>query len=99
MSYIGIRNGVKTILGDIPRYVLDLDEFTQQFDEIYPDAGEARSLCAAHIERYYPIYRQFNLLRSGSEDEKRKMGAFIDACRDWSNGEKPDPAALKAIQP
>ena len=63
------------------------------------NAGIARRRCAAHIERHYPTYKQLNLLRNGTNDEKDKMGAFINACRDWSNGENPDPAALEAIQP
>ena len=62
-------------------------------------ANAARQLCAAHIEHNYPTYKQLNLLRSGTKAEKDKMDTFINACRDWSNGENPDPAALEAIQP
>lgn len=60
---------------------------------------QTRVRCAAHIERHYPTYKQLNLLRSGTKAEKDKMDTFINACRDWSNGENPDPAALEAIQP
>ena len=64
-----------------------------------PAKIRARRLCAVHIERHYPTYKQLNLLRSGTKAEKDKMDTFINACRDWSNGENPDPAALEAIQP
>lgn len=63
------------------------------------DKANARELCDHHIRAHYPIYKQVNLLRSGTEAEKDKMDTFINACRDWSNGENPDPAALEAIQP
>lgn len=62
-------------------------------------AEEARRLAGEHINKYYPTYKQLNLLRSGTKAEKDKMDTFINACRDWSNGENPDPAALEAIQP
>lgn len=58
-----------------------------------------RNLAKARIEAIYPVYRQLNLLRAGTDEEKAKMSTFIDACRTWSNGESPDPAALEAIQP
>lgn len=62
-------------------------------------AERARYACADHIARYYPIHKQLNILRSGTQAEKDKMDVFINACRDWSNGENPDPAALAAIEP
>lgn len=58
-----------------------------------------RRLCGEHIERHYPTYKQLNILRAGTAAEKTKMGAFIDACRTWSNGENPDPVALEKITP
>ena len=61
--------------------------------------NEARRLCAEHIAIYYPEWKQLNLLRAGTKIEKDKMDVFINACRDWSNGEKPDPMALASIQP
>jgi len=59
----------------------------------------AREQCAAYINQYYPAYKQLNLLRAGTPAEQDQMTAFIDACRAWSNGVNPDPAALAAIQP
>lgn len=64
-----------------------------------PAAVRARELCEQHIDRHYPTYKQLNILRVGTPEEIAAMGAFIDACRTWSNGESPDPAALEAIQP
>lgn len=63
------------------------------------NAQETRDMAKTKIEANYPTYKQLNLLRSGTQSEKDKMDAFINACRDWSNGENPDPAALEAIQP
>lgn len=59
----------------------------------------ATAKCAAHIESHYPIYRQLNILRAGEAEEIARMGAFIDACRAWSNGDHPDPAVLAALAP
>ncbi|QOZ83188.1 MULTISPECIES: hypothetical protein [Chromobacterium] len=58
-----------------------------------------RRQCEDHINRQYPVWQQLNILRSGSIEEQARMGKFIDACRDWSNGEQPDPAELERIQP
>ncbi len=62
-------------------------------------AGHARELCAHHIRAHYPEYRQLNVLMADDAAEKVKMKAFIDACRDWSNGDNPDPATLAEIKP
>lgn len=64
-----------------------------------PLVAAARRAAEAKIEAVYPIYRQLNILRVGTPEEIAAMGAFIDACRTWSNGESPDPAALEAILP
>ncbi|MGQ0710045.1 MAG: hypothetical protein ACT4NV_09885 [Rhodoferax sp.] len=97
--YIGKKNGANVVIGDVPQEVLASPEFRAQFDAIQLSAAGARKHCAAHIERYYPAHKQLNTLRKGDATEVAKMGAFIDACRAWSNGEAPDPAALEAIQP
>ncbi|UTH76109.1 hypothetical protein [Chromobacterium sp. IIBBL 290-4] len=59
----------------------------------------ARVSCESRIELYYPLWQQLNVMRAGSDVEKSKMGIFIDACRAWSNGVNPDPAALLNIKP
>lgn len=64
-----------------------------------PAAVRARDLCEQHIYHHYPTYKQLNIMRLGTAEEVAKMGAFIDACRAWSNGDNPDPSALEAIQP
>jgi hypothetical protein len=61
--------------------------------------NEARRLCAEHINVHYPEWKQLNLLRAGTKAQKDQMTAFIDACRTWSNADKPNPADLAAIQP
>lgn len=64
-----------------------------------PAAMRARDLCAQHIAKFYPEWKQLNLLRAGTKAQKDQMTAFIDACRAWSNAEKPNPVDLAAIQP
>lgn len=64
----------------------------------YSDA-EIREMARIKIERHYPTYKQLNILRAGTDEEKTQMGTFIDAVRAWSNGESPVPAELEAIQP
>lgn len=64
-----------------------------------PIVAAARRAAEDKIIEAYPVYRQLNILRAGTDEEKAAMSAFIDACRAWSNGEAPDPAALEAIQP
>ncbi|MGR2660307.1 hypothetical protein ACUXVY_01745 [Chromobacterium haemolyticum] len=59
----------------------------------------ARDTCAAYIHRYYPVHVQLNVLRTGSEDERKKMSAFIDACRAWSNQSSATSAELEKIKP
>ncbi|WP_199154419.1 hypothetical protein [Chromobacterium sp. ASV23] len=58
-----------------------------------------RASCESHIERYYPIWQQLNILRAGTDADKSKMGTFIDACRAWSNGPNPDQNLLQTIKP
>lgn len=58
-----------------------------------------RNMAKARIEAVYPLFKQLNILRVGSADEKGKMGKYIDAIRSWSNSEQPDPAELEKIQP
>lgn len=62
-------------------------------------AIRARRLCAEHITTHYPEWKQLNLLRAGTKAQKDQMTAFIDACRAWSNTDKPNPVDLAAIQP
>lgn len=64
-----------------------------------PATVRARELCAQHIAKFYPEWKQLNLLRSSTKAQKEQMTAFIDACRAWSNAEKPNPVDLAAIQP
>lgn len=58
-----------------------------------------RKLARAHIVSFYPEWDQLNILRVNDAIIIAKMGTFIDACRDWSNGADPDEAVLTAIVP
>lgn len=49
------------------------------------DAHEAAQYAGIYIERFYPVYRQLNILRAGSKAERDQMDMFIEACRAWAN--------------
>ena len=55
--------------------------------------------CADHIAKFYPVWKQLNVIRSGDAAEIQKMGVFIDACRDWSSQIEPKFADLVQIEP
>ena len=51
------------------------------------------------IRKYYPEYKQLNILMEGNETEIAKMRTFIQAVRDWSNGPNPDLNVVTTIVP
>ena len=51
------------------------------------------------IVKFYPEYKQLNILMEGNESEIAKMKAFIQSVRDWSNGPNPDLEVVKTIVP
>jgi hypothetical protein len=63
-------------------------------DDINYIAGE-------HIRKYYPEYKQLNIIRTGTVAEQDQMTAFIDAVRAWSNSDSPNPwdGSLEQILP
>jgi hypothetical protein len=61
---------------------------------------DRRDLAARQILKYYPEWRQLNILRTGTEHEQIKMSQFIDACRSWSNNSSNvDPFGLDDLRP
>lgn len=52
-----------------------------------------------HIVAAYPEWKQLNLMRVGTVDEKNQMDTFIDAVRAWANGVEPAEADLLIITP
>jgi hypothetical protein len=64
------------------------------------DDDDRRALAQRQIFKYYPDWRQLDILRRGTDAEKAKMDTFIDACRDWSNDDSNnDPFGLDKIEP
>lgn len=80
-------------------------DFPQPFNNIYAlespvdPVVQSRHLCADHIAKFYPMWKQINVVRSGNAAEIQKMGAFIDACRNWSNQSDPKLEDLTQIAP
>ena len=66
---------------------------TKTDEELYIEweKSEINQFAQDHIYNYYPVWKQSNILREGSEIEILKMSTFIDAVRAWSNQENPDP--------
>jgi len=61
---------------------------------------DRRDLAYQHIIKYYPEWRQLNVMRNGTQEENSKMSAFIDLCRAWSNDPSNiDPFGLDNIKP
>jgi hypothetical protein len=64
------------------------------------DDDDRRSLAQRQIFKYYPDWRQLDVMRRGTEAEKATMDTFIDACRDWSNdSSNNDPFGLDSVEP
>lgn len=62
-------------------------------------AEQARLQASQKINDAYPLWRQLNVMLSGTDAERSAMTTFINAVRAWSNGDNPDPVALAAITP
>lgn len=52
---------------------------------------QVREEAARRINSRYPVWKQMNILRVGTPDEVRAMGAYIDAVRAASNALAPPP--------
>jgi hypothetical protein len=66
---------------------------TKTDEELYIiwEQSEINNFAQEHIYKYYPSWKQSNVLREGNEQELLKMSNFINAVRAWSNQESPDP--------
>lgn len=81
------------------RYVYDFTQdpptllHTKTDEELYIiwDQSEINEFAQQHIFKYYPSWKQSNILRENDSNEVSKMGNFIDSVRDWSNQEGADP--------
>lgn len=60
---------------------------------------ENRIAARNRITKYYPEWKQLNILREGNSRKIEAMGKFIDACRKWSNGKSAHTAQLEKINP
>ena len=83
---------------DLRRNVYQLNEETEAYELVGQDdcsieweLDDIRYIAGEHIRRYYPEYKQLNILRTGTTAEQENMTTFIDAVRAWSNSENPDP--------
>lgn len=93
---------------DLRRNVYSYNEETNSYTLIGQDdcwieweKGDINFIAGEHIRKYYPEYKQLNIMRSGTLEEQEKMTKFIDAVRNWANSENPDPwdGTLELILP
>jgi tRNA(Ser,Leu) C12 N-acetylase TAN1 len=93
---------------DLRRNIYQKNEETEEYElvgqddcSVEWDLDDIRYIAGEHIRRYYPEYKQLNVIRTGTEQEQAKMTVFIDAVRAWSNSENPDPwdGTLELITP
>lgn len=77
--------------------------YTKTDEEVYIEweQSEINEFAQEHIFKYYPSWKQSNILRENDSQEVTKMGNFIDSVRTWSNGQNPDPwdGSLESIVP
>lgn len=50
------------------------------------------------IDAVYPQWKQTNIMRIGTDEQKATMNTFIDAVRTWANSDNPQQADLDAIK-
>ena len=67
--------------------------YTKTDEELYIvwEQSEINEFAQNHIYKYYPTWKQSNILRENNSEEVTKMGSFIDAVRAWSNQPNPNP--------
>lgn len=65
------------------------------------ELSDINYIAGEYIKKYYPEYKQLNIIRTGSDSEKLTMNTFIDTVRAWANSSNPDPwsGALEQIIP
>jgi hypothetical protein len=77
---------------------------TKTDQEVYIEweTAEINDFAQKQIHKYYPAWKQSNILRDGTAEQKNEMGVFIDSVRNWSNqSTPPDPldGSLELIIP
>ena len=60
---------------------------------------EINQIAQEQIVKYYPIWKQNNLIMEGDQAKLDAMNEFIQRVRDWANGEDPDPDIIDTIVP
>lgn len=61
--------------------------YTKTDEQVYIEwtQEEINQFAQDHIYKYYPLWKQSNISREGTEEQKNTMSTFINAVRDWSN--------------
>tara|TARA_Y100000385_G_C12627314_1_gene439675 strand:+ start:155 stop:520 length:366 start_codon:yes stop_codon:yes gene_type:complete len=77
---------------------------TKTDEDVYIEwsSEEINNFAQNQIYKFYPSWKQSNILREGTAEQKNKMGIFIDAVRNWSNQDpSPNPfdESLELITP
>jgi hypothetical protein len=95
------KTGEGYFVGQFEMLGATLEKFELKPDDVVVtfDSHEAAQYAGFYINRFYPVYKQLNILRSGSEAEQQQMDAFIEACRAWANSGAPVLSGVSKIVP
>ena len=87
-------NEIKQQMDDYP-----FDEDYQRPVKFVYELEEINQIAGEQITKYYPLWKQNNLIMEGDQAKLAAMNEFIQRVRDWANGEDPDPDIIDTIVP
>jgi len=95
------KTGEAYFVGQFEMLGATLEMFELKPDDVVVafDSHEAAQYAGLYINRFYPVYKQLNILRSGSKEEQQQMDVFIEACRAWANSAAPVLSDVTKIVP
>lgn len=101
MQLLNKKTGEAYFVGQFEMLGATLEKFELKPDDVVVtfDSHEAAQYAGFYINRFYPLYKQVNALRSAQQAERDNMDKFIDSCRAWSNGDSPVLSDLTSIVP
>lgn len=97
-----IVHGGKSLVNFTEAELLAVDGITQATIDGLKAAAALETVnkkANKHIVAAYPEWKQLNLMRVGTAQEKDKMDVFIGAVQAWANSAEPADADLLIITP
>lgn len=101
-----LRKHGETIPRGISSALPDAVEEEYPYDENYTrpmiyeyELEEINQIAYEQITKYYPLWKQNNLIMEGDQVKLDAMNEFIQRVKDWANEENPDPDIIDTIVP